>query len=223
MSISVNDNGTWRTQKLIYANDAGTWRAAKAVYIKDSGVWRTVYGDQSGTDTFTTPSTFNWTVPEGVFSITVTGCGGGGAGGSGDGGANNDGPGFGGGGANLVTETLAVSPGDVLTVTVGAGGLGRLGGGYAGKPTTITGPGVNYNVAGGGGGGAWFGWGGPGEISPGVLDTTNRGGFGFNGANDGSRPTAGTSTNGGADGGRGGNYNQQHGSPGESGKLTIIY
>jgi hypothetical protein len=223
MSISVNDNGTWRTINVVSVNDNGTWRNARAVFINENGIWRTVYGNNSGSQSFGVGAT-SWTVPEGIFSITAVGCGGGGAGGSGDGGANNDGPGFGGGGANLVSSgPIAVTPGQVLNISVGVGGSGRLGGGFCGQPTTVTGTGVNFNVAGGGGGGAWFGWGGPGEISPGVFDTTNRGGFGFNGAGDGGRPGGGGSTNGGSNGGTGGNYNQQPGAAGQGGKLTITF
>jgi hypothetical protein len=221
--------GAWQPVRVIAPRSGGSARLAKAVYVKDGGSWRLVYGGNTATENFTTPSTFNWTVPDGVHSITVTGCGGGGAGGSGDGGANNDGPGYGGGGSNLITQTYSVVPGTVLSVTVGAGGTGQGGtggtarGGTAGRATTVTGTGVSFNAVGGGGGGSAPGWGTFGEVSPGVLDTQLRGGAGANGAGSGSRPDAGTSTNGGANGGAGGPYNQQAGANGGNGKLTISY
>jgi hypothetical protein len=235
MSISVNDSGTWRTIKIVSANDSGTWRDAKAVYINDNGTWRTVYGNNSGTQTFSVGTT-TWTVPEGVFSISVTGCGGGGGGGSGDGGANNDGPGYGGAGSNRITQSFSVTPGQVLNIVVGAAGTvgyGQRGG--AGFPTMVAGTGVSFISMGGGGGASWNGWGPVGQISPqyfniitgqtvpAVEDTVYRGGIGVNGANNGGRPGAGTSTNGGSNGGTGGPYNMQAGSQGTGGQLSITF
>jgi hypothetical protein len=169
-----------------------------------------------GSITFT--SSASWIVPDRVFSINVTGSGGGGAGGSGDGGKNNDGPGWGGGGSNMISRTLSVTPGQQLVIQVGAGGLGRLGGGFRGGTSTVTGTGVSFTALGGAGGSAVSGWGGPGE--GGAQDT---GGPGANGAGSGSRPNGGLSTNGGANGGDGGNYNQQHGKPGQPGKVIISW
>lgn len=190
---------------------------------------------QSGSQTFSSGTT-TWAVPSGIYSITVTGCGGGGGGGSGDGGANNDGPGYGGGGSNLITQTFAVTPGQVLDVVVGAGGLVGYGlRGGAGFPTMVAGTDVAFIAMGGGGGASWNGWGPPGQISPeyfniitdvtvpAVENTVYQGGAGSNGATNGGRPTAGTTTNGGANGGAGGPYNMQAGTAGGVGKLTITY
>lgn len=219
----IKENGTWREVLAQYAKDRGVWRPIRKVWIKDNGVWRQVFGN-SGSITQLTPGTYSFTVPAGVYSINVTACGGGGSGGSGDGGANNSGPGWGGGGSNLISSVLSVTPGQVLTLVVGAGGLGSYGGGgKAGYPTRVTGTGVSFISAGGGGGASKDGWGPTGEISPGVLDTVYRGGAGANGANSGVRPTAGTSTNGGANGGEGGPYNMQAGGNGGNGKLYITY
>lgn len=191
----------------------------------------------SGSQVFSIGTT-SYTVPSGVYSITCTGCGGGGGGGSGDGGANNDGPGYGGGGSNIITGgPYAVTPGQVLSISIGASGSVGFGArGGAGFPTMVaTAAGVGFFAAGGGGGGSWNGWGPPGQISPAytnlltgasvaaVEDTVNRGGAGANGANGGGRPTAGTTTNGGANGGTGGPYEMQAGTTGGVGKLTINY
>lgn len=229
------NNGLWRTVKVLAVKDGGAWRYIKSAWIKQGGIWRLFYGGNSGTDTFSVGTT-TWTVPDGVFSITVTGCGGGGGGGSGDGGANNDGPGYGGGGSNLITQTFSVTPGTVLDVVVGKGGSAAFGdNGGAGFPTMVAGDGVAFISMGGGGGASWVGWGPVGEVSPAyfniitqqsvaaVNDTVYRGGAGANGANSGGRPTAGTTTNGGANGGTGGPYNMQAGTVGGSGKLTISY
>lgn len=169
-------------------------------------------------------SSSTWTVPNYVTSITIRGCGGGGSGGSGDGGKNNDGPGYGGGGSNLKSQVFNVVPGQVLTVSVGAGGKGGYGlGGKAGFPSTVTGPGINFSAAGGGGGGSHPGWGPTGEISPGVRAGSYGGGAGANGATSGGYPGAGVSTNGGANGGKGGPHNMQAGGNGQNGKLSISY
>lgn len=234
--LYVND-GSWRTVKVLAVRDATQWRYVRNAWVNQSGTWRLFYGGNAGNSVaFNTPGTFTFTVPDGIYSITTTGCGGAGGGGSGDGGANNDGPGYGGGGSNLITQTFSVTPGQVLDVVVGGGGtvgFGQRGG--AGFPTMIAGTGVSFFAVGGGGGASWNGWGPPGQISPAyydiitqqnvaaVEDTVYRGGAGANGANGGGRPTAGTTTNGGANGGTGGNWDRQAGVAGGAGTLTISY
>jgi len=210
MSISVYNSGAWRTINVVSVKDAGTWRDAKAVYVNDSGTWRTVYGNNSGTQTFSVGTT-TWTVPEGVFSISITGCGGAGPGGGGDGGANYNGPGAGGGGANLITSTYSVTPGQVLNITVGAAGVApsfNAQTGTDGQPTTVSGTGVSFATGAGTAGAGYY--------------AGRAVGIGANGANNGSIPAGGTSTNGGANGGSGGGY-EQGGYPGENGKLSITY
>jgi hypothetical protein len=205
----------------IATESLGDWVSVANVYYKatEAGVLNNTSDGALNTQSFETAGTYSYTVPPNVRMLTVKACGGGGAGGSGDGGKNNDGPGWGGGGSNLVTEgPFAVTPGQVLTITVGAGGTGRLGGGFAGKPTTITGTGVSYSFAGGAGGSAVAGWGGPGEGG-----SQNAGGPGANGAGDGGRPSGGKSNNGGANGGDGGPYNQQFGRSGDDGSIEISY
>jgi hypothetical protein len=162
-------------------------------------------------------------VPPYVFSITVTGHGGGGSGGIGDGGKNNEGPGYGGGGSNNITRVYPVTPGQELTINVGAGAAPGTSGGLAGYPTTITGTGVNFNAAGGGGGSGHPGWGGAGESFPGSGGVNSAGGQGANGAGAGGYPGGGASTNGGANGGDGGPYNMRQGTAGQNGKVTVLY
>jgi len=214
------NNGSWRTVKVVAVNQNGTWRFIKNAWVNQNGTWRRFYGTDPGSETYLTPSTFNWTVPDGIYAITLTGCGGGGQGGRGDGGANNDGPGSGGGGSNLITSSYNVTPGTQLAVTVGAGGAGSTGNGFNGQATAVSGPGVNFFAAGGGGGGGVAGWGGTGL----------RAGLGANGAQHfttAHTQAAGLSTNGGSNGGRGGNYSRalggEPGIAGTSGKLTIQF
>ena len=198
---------------------SGDWVRANIAYVKVP--IRQVPGFREVPDqtiVYSSLGTTKATVPPYVSSITVTGHGGGGGGGSGDGGKNNDGPGWGGGGANRISQTYAVTPGQVLDITVGAGGSGRLGGGFAGKASTVTGTGVSFSAAGGAGGSAVSGWGGPGEGG-----SQNAGGPGANGAGSGGRPAGGLSTNGGANGGNGGPFNQRPGAAGQNGKVTVLY
>ena len=65
-------------------------------------------------------SSGNWTVPQGVYSIGVLMCGGGG-------GAYGTSPG--GGGQVLCLRDVAVNPGQVLSITIGAGGASGVDGG----------------------------------------------------------------------------------------------
>ena len=66
---------------------------------------------------FPTPGTYSFTVPTGVTSICAVAIGGGGGGAS----DVNDGGGGGGGGLQY-RNNVAVTPGETLTVVVGAGG-----------------------------------------------------------------------------------------------------
>ena len=70
---------------------------------------------------YTTPGTYNWTVPAGVCFISMVGIGGGGAGGSAQG-TQLGYWGKGGGGAALAWSTAAVVPGDIIKIDVGVGG-----------------------------------------------------------------------------------------------------
>lgn len=113
-------------------------------------------------DLFKTSTT--WTVPAGVTSVTFylggggTGGEGGGKGQSGESGSGGesvkggDGGVAGNGGApgKVHTVTLAVTPGDVITISIGAGGGGgakNSGAGSAGSATTITHNGTTYTSA----------------------------------------------------------------------------
>ncbi len=111
----------------------------------------------------------SWTAPAGISNLNILACGGGGGGGAGRTGAGNV-TGYikssGGGGAGSLSrvEYVVVIPGQVYTITIGAGGPGGI---YAvsydgtnGNPTTISGnfvvngtPGAaTYTFIGGSGG-----------------------------------------------------------------------
>lgn len=79
---------------------------------------------------FETAGSHQYTVPEGVFKIYIAACGGG-AGGTGAAGdrysslTSVNGAG-GGGGAAILNYEILVNPGDILNITVGAGGAGGV-------------------------------------------------------------------------------------------------
>jgi hypothetical protein len=197
---------------------SGDWVRANIAYVKVPTV--TVPGFREVPDqtiVYSSIGTTKATVPPYVSSITVTGHGGAGGGGGADGGSNFMGGGGGGGGANRISQTFAVTPGQVLDITVGrggAGGPGPYGTGGAGQPSTVTGTGVSFTAGGGGGG------------TNGSNSGTGFRGIGANGANytSSARTAAGgTSTNGGANGGNGGATKNAAGQAGQNGKVTVLY
>ena len=99
---------------------------------------------------FTAVGTSSWTVPAGVTSINVLVVGGGGGSGS-----SNAASGGGGGGGGGVCTTVSVTPGQVIPVSVGAGGTApakaaAAAGGLGGNSTFGA-----LTALGGGGGGTW--------------------------------------------------------------------
>ena len=90
--------------------------------------------------------TFTFTVPTGVSRLKITATGGGAAGGTA---ASNAGAGQGGGGAGATSILVtSVTSGQVLTISVGAGGSPS---GGAGGATTVTSTGINISAGGGAG------------------------------------------------------------------------
>ncbi|MGB4967320.1 MAG: hypothetical protein WBO35_03915 [Candidatus Saccharimonadales bacterium] len=156
-----------------------------------------VYSSQ-GTDTYT--------VPAGVTSLTVKmwGAGGGGGGGAA---TNIGGAGAGGG---YVTETITVTPGEVLTIYVGGGGNGGAynsggsdagGGGAGGGYSSLYRSATALAIAAGGGGGggarnATIGAaGGAGGGTSGIIGATVSGGAGGGPGTPSAGGAAGAGTN----------------------------
>ena len=149
------------------------------------------------TQVFDSPGTYTWTVPAGVYSLTaaVVGAGGGGSGSSEVG--NGAGGGAGGSGG-VALQSVSVTPGETLSITVGAGGagapfvgrnpgaVGAEGPGGNGATSSLTGSFGTINATGGSGGGAGLGYpvclggaGGPAGNPSGVNGTA-----GTTGTND---------------------------------------
>jgi hypothetical protein len=196
----------------------------------------------------------SWTVPANITSVTIEllgGSGGGGGGGARTSGSGNAGAGGGGGGGEYVGIVLNVSPGDVISYTLGTAGSGAPTGGATsngGNGTSGTLSTVTYNgniilTANGGAGGTGGtasttnangtngsgGAGGSGSsasikksgVVGGVGNLNNSGGTG--GAN-GSAVTGGTLQSGGNGGaGRGNTGNSTAGSAGSAGIVVFSY
>jgi hypothetical protein len=126
-TISVKDGGTWKEAKEILVKDSGTWKPVKEVHVKDGGVWKKAF-PESGTQVYSTAGTYSFVVPNGIYSLTVPLLVGAGGGGSGTNGAGDIwGGGGGGSGGYRESQTISVTPGETLTIVVGAGGLsGRV-------------------------------------------------------------------------------------------------
>ncbi|MBT2869544.1 hypothetical protein JQK19_20155 [Chromobacterium violaceum] len=126
-----------------------------------------------------------FTVPDGVTRIYVSGCGGGGGGGGSSSGNSSwmASGGGGGAGASVLRQDYAVKPGQTLNIIIGGAGSGGIGGtantggsvgsnGTKGGDTSITE--INLNLAGGGGGmggntpGTWGNGSGPGSGGQGM-------------------------------------------------------
>jgi hypothetical protein len=216
--LSVKDGGTWRAIPSLYVKQGGVWLPINTAWVNVGGTWQVVYGGNTGSLVFTTVGTTTWTVPTGVFSITVNACGGGGGGGQADGGTTFNGYGGAGGGANLKgPQTFSVTPNQVLSITVGDGGPLNGGQGTYGGQSSVTGTGVSYTADGGQGGANYAG---------GVSAFAGMGAYGADYPSSSSNRTftPGASFNGGAAGGRGGNApNYTPGLKGESGKVIITY
>lgn len=153
-----------------------TWKEATNAWIKTPS--EIVYRDvvpTSQTRLFTTIGTSSFVVPDKVTSITVQASGGGGGGGGADSG-DIDHAIYGQGGypSNLQSTTLAVTPGDTISFTIGAGGAGAstsenyYPAGSTGSSTTVQLNGTTVlTVAGGVGGASRWSSSGPnlGQIS----------------------------------------------------------
>ena len=181
-----------------------------------------------GQQAYTTAGTYTFTVPDECTSISAVVVGGGGGGAGCDGNQVRGETNNGGGGGGLAYGTIAVTPGEILDITVGNGGNagGDDGNGGAGGNTTIVRSGTTLLSGGGGAGGrhrsqgftsaggtsggtARIGGGsggnsGTGSNNPGACGAGGAGGYSGNGGNGGNFNTGGGAGSGGGAGGGGG-------------------
>lgn len=128
-SIWVKQNGQWVAVNAPSVNVAGVWTNINQGYVKVKGEWKQYY-PSSGSVTFSQSGHYDWTVPVGIYSITLDIVAGGG-GGSGSTEVGNGGGGGGGGSGGFIqNQTVAVTPGEIISIYVGAGGGG---GAYIGR------------------------------------------------------------------------------------------
>ena len=190
-----------------------------------------------------TPGTVNWVVPDGVYKIRPRVWGGGGGGGGSH--ANNT-AGAGGNGGGYAEGTYDVTPGQVLAVTVGAGGVAGTGTGTAGGTGGTSSVGSLLSATGGSGGGgsqtagnvggagvagtaAGIGLGGAINIpGGGAANAYNAPWLGSPGAGAFSSSSTAPSITGGIAavfpaGGGGGSANWNNGASGASGMIIIEY
>lgn len=190
ISITVGAGGAAKTINYTRGPDHGSYSGAGGsgrVIIKVAA---------STTDTYASAGTYSYTVPSGVTSLSVTAYGAGG----GSGACNNNGDawvGSGGGAGGKDVDTIAVTPGETLTVEVGLRGYGAsyrfnsnysynpnnstLGTGLAGGTTRVKRGSTVLLEATGGGAGAQFAYGGAGG-TPQVAGTAHPDGQGGNGS-----------------------------------------
>ena len=125
---------------------------------------------------WTTDGTYNWTVPDNVYSVCILCVGGGGGGGS----ASPQDADGGGGGGLAYKNNVSVTPGDTHQIYVAEGGIGGSGGGAGatgGNSTVSASMGTGVVAYGGVGGSGSGGSGGSG----GGRNGADGGGNGGNG------------------------------------------
>lgn len=166
--------------------------------------------------TYDTPGTYSFTVPQGVSQVNIKAWGGGG-GGSGKSGKNG---GTGGGGGGFAYGVFDVNENDIITIVVGAGGAGGTNNKYGsnGENSTVNHPSGTITANGGSGGTNTGGSGGSFTISVsgygytggiGANKSSENGGGGGGGAGDSANGNSAVNTTGGTggnnSGGTGGN------------------
>ena len=233
MTFHVNDAGVWKQPTEVFVNSAGVWKPCVDLLVNNGGLWKSVLY-VAGSQEFAAGSSGSFTVPSGVYSITVSVIGGGGGGHGG----HNWGSGGGGSSGYYQNYTYAVTPGQAISYSVGAAGAANSNGAQGGNSVfgtlTVSGgfcpPGYNENYYGAGGspggtngqtgnqsGGTYPAIAGSGASSP--WGTGGAGGIGGGPGSSGSSGSPGTGY--GAGGGGGGN--NASGAAGSAGRLWLSW
>lgn len=113
--------------------DSGDWKQVNRAFVKTPET--VIYTDvvpEKQTERIESVGSGVWTVPNNVNSVTVTVIGGGGSGASGHEINPNTEGGGGGGSGGVNRQTISVTPGQQISYTVGAGGIGVPTAGYDG-------------------------------------------------------------------------------------------
>ena len=118
MLFRSKDNGAWKQVQRLWIKDGGVWKSPTTALINDSGIGKQFYPDTVSTSSYTTPGSYTYTVPATVTSLSITMIAGGG---SGSGGSDYGSSG-GGSGGYYQNQVYAVTPGQVINLTVGGTG-----------------------------------------------------------------------------------------------------
>lgn len=195
MPSYVRVSGSWKEITHQYVRVSGTWRPIRESYVRVSGTWRKVFDLVTpGSTTYSTPGTYNFTVP--AHNTITAKCNGAGGGSSGLRGA----------GGTTPSHSYFPRNGDLNTLIAGFsdfnGGTGSnpkaLGGqsGYVMAPYAPQGsnipaaPGINHGGAGGTGSGGTINLSGG---TGGVSMTAQANAMPINTGRGGNSPNGGTS------------------------------
>ena len=226
MALKVKHSGVWKDVQQVFIKDSGSWKNCLDVQINDGGTWKSALYEPGSQD-YTSAGTFSLTVPAGVSTMTVSVYAGGGSGSAcwfcGDGY-----PGGGGGSGGFQTnQTLNVTPGETLSIVVGAGGAYKpfvvCGGnppGNVGGSSSVTSGSGSVSATGGSGGA-------PGAPGGGGAGGSPNGANGSGGVMPYYGGAGGNNGTGYGSGGQGGNIlvpdSQKGGNPGFSGAVFITW
>ena len=125
MTLHVNNAGSFIEPDEVFVKDGGAWRAITETHVNENGTWRKIF-PVAGNQTFTSGTT-SFVVSQGVYSLTMpimSGAGGGARSGQHTGDCFSGYPAF--AGAVVASTSFAVTPGETLTVIIGAGGIGGV-------------------------------------------------------------------------------------------------
>lgn len=159
--VFVKKDGAWQEVTIPSVKVNGVWTPVRQGFVKVNGVWKHFY-PHSGSMNCPSAGTYTMQVAPGIYQLTINASAGGGGGGTiMDGGYNDDNGSSGGGSSGQMVRnfSIAVTPGETVSITVGAGGgpgaRVRDGNdtGQPGGDTTISCTSGTYVLRGGVGGG----------------------------------------------------------------------
>ena len=125
MTLYVNNSGSFIEPKEVFVKDGGVWRAIEETSVTENGTRRKII-PIAGSQTFTV-STDSFVVPQGIYTLSMpllSGGGGGGRSGQHTGDCHSGHAGSAGG--TVTSTSFATTPGETLSVIVGAGGSGGV-------------------------------------------------------------------------------------------------
>lgn len=122
--IFVKRDGAWHEVTIPSVMVGNVWTPVRQGFTKVGGVWKHFY-PHSGSMNCPSAGTYKLSVPPGIYQLTFNASAGGGGGGTiMDGGYNDDNGSSGGGSSGQMVRnfSIAVTPGETVSVTIGVGG-----------------------------------------------------------------------------------------------------